>query len=112
MSHEHSSSIEKEIADAVAAFTEAKDDGKITLREAFHVAAEVTHAACQVLCSLDNPITHKEELIRAAESAYDNYLAPLDIVGIPNDVIEPYIDGLLRAQIRPALSAIFDNMGE
>lgn len=111
MSHDHSGSLEDQFSAVIAAYAQAKADGSISFREALHIAAEITHAGCELLCKIDNPLTHKEELIRSAEAAYDKYLAPLNIVGVP-DSIEPYVDRLLRDQIRPSLSLAFDRLGE
>jgi|GEM_PF-5732199 len=112
MSHEHSGSLEEHFAKAIASYAEAKEDGTISLRDALHIGAEVTHAACELLCKLDNPLTHKEDLVRAAEAAFDKYFEPLNLIGVPDGLVETYVDGQLRNQIRPAVSIAIDMIGE
>ena len=108
--HDHTATLEQQIAHAVASIKEARADGTITLKEALHVAADITHAAWEVLDSITDPVAGKEDLIRAAEAVYDEYLAPLDLVGVPNR-IEPYVDKVIRDTIRPGIALLVDAVG-
>lgn len=46
-----------------------------------------------------------DAVIRAAEKAYDDYVAPLDIPGVPN-LIEPQVDSAIRLAIGAVLRSV------
>lgn len=48
-------------------------------------------------------------LVEAAEKLYDEHVAPLDIPGVPN-LIEPRIDAMIRAQIRPLIYRMLESV--
>jgi hypothetical protein len=50
-----------------------------------------------------------EEIIAAAKTAYDTYIAPIDIPGIPN-IIEPVIDALLWRTIESTIRLLAKNV--
>lgn len=48
-------------------------------------------------------------LVEVAERLYDEHVAPLDIPGVPN-LIEPRIDAMIRAQIRPLIYRMLESV--
>lgn len=46
-----------------------------------------------------------DAVIRTAEAAYDAYVAPLDIPGVPN-LIEPQVDSAMRLAIGAVLRSV------
>lgn len=93
----------------VAQHAAAKEDGTITASEAFGLAGQIVIAAGQVMVDLVDSREKAGELATCCEEIFDKYIKPLDIKGVPN-WIEPTIDGLIRANIRPAILGLVDLM--
>jgi len=107
MSH---ASLKEQIARSMAITKAATADGRITLKEGIAIVGEVLHASAVAAGSLTDPVAGKEDLIQAAEAVYDDFVAPIDLVGVPN-IIEPFVDKWLREIIRPGLSRLVDQIG-
>lgn len=93
----------------VSQHREAKADGAISLGEVTHILGDILEAAAHVLHGLTDGREHAAVLAESCERLFDEYLRPLDIKGIPN-LIEPTVDGLIRAQIRPLILGLVDHM--
>ena len=105
MSHDHSASLEDQFKHFLATTTEARADGKITFAEIRHIGSDLATFACTVLNDLGDPIEGAERLIQAAEKAFDAYIEPLDITGIPAGM-EKIVDKAARSSIRPTIQAM------
>lgn len=62
----------------------------------------------EVLSSLTIPLPPKDEFQRMVADAYDKYVAPIDIPGIPN-LVEPWVDSALKSIVLQQASRIYDN---
>jgi hypothetical protein len=59
------------------------------------------------LAAISGPLPSKDEFLRAVGEAYDSFVAPIDIPGVPN-LIEPRIDALLRVVVLVAAGKLYD----
>lgn len=50
----------------------------------------------------------KEEFLKIVEEAYTTYVAPIDIPGVPNIVVEPWVDKMILAVLLQQASALYD----
>lgn len=107
MSHE---SLRERIAEATSTARMAFDDGSLSFREFLELASAITHASAVALHDMTDPVGGKEELVVAAEEAFDAYLAPIDVYGIP-DSIEAYAKKAARDALRPSITAFVDLIG-
>lgn len=110
MSHTCDLPIAAQIRDIASLTSVSLADGKISFSEACNVGAEILHAASHVVATIADPVAKLPEIVEAAESVYDEFIAPLDIVGVPN-TIEPFVDGWIRGQIRPGITALVGSFG-
>lgn len=49
----------------------------------------------------------KDQFLKIVADAYDTYVAPIDIPGVPN-IVEPWVDNALRAIVLQQSSMIYD----
>jgi hypothetical protein len=103
--HDHTATLEQQFQHFLATTREAREDGTITLAEARHLVSDLTAMACTLVHDLGDSDEGAERLIRAAESAFDQYIEPLNITVIP-DGMEKAIDKMLRSGIRPTIQAV------
>jgi hypothetical protein len=61
------------------------------------------------LSSIVGPMPSKEEVLKVVGEAYDAYVAPIDLPGVPN-LIEPRIDAMLRVVVLVAVGKIYDQL--
>ena len=57
---------------------------------------------------LNVPLPPKADLLKQIAEAYDDYVAPIDIPGVPN-LVEPWLDSALKAIVLQQVSRIYDN---
>ena len=50
----------------------------------------------------------KEQVLELVSKLYDDYIAPLDIPGVPNFVIEPQIDVALKGLVLAIVAQVID----
>jgi len=110
MAHDCDVPLKEQIKDIAGDILAARADGKITFREGCGIVSEILHAGSHVAAAAADPVAILPQLIDAAEAAYDEFIEPLDLVGVPN-TIEPFVDGWLRGQIRPGLTALVSSFG-
>ena len=91
---------------AVASLLTAREDNKITWAEAWALGGEVVQAGIHAWYALRDD-SHFERLVEDCERVFDEYVAPLDIVLIP-DAFEGVVDRIIKAQIRPTLAGLKD----
>lgn len=58
---------------------------------------------------LDIALPPKADLLKQVAEAYDAYVAPIDIPGVPN-LVEPWLDSALKAIVLQQVSRIYDNI--
>ena len=85
----------------------ANADGKITLAEAGRISGAVIHAAAATVDALEDRQAGFSQVVEAAEAAFDEIIAPLDLQGIPN-WLEVQAKAVIRTQIRPAIQAMYE----
>lgn len=102
-------SLREQIESSLVITKAATADGKVTLKEGIGILGEVLHATAVAAGNLVDPVAGKEELIQAAESIYAEYVAPIDLAGVPN-LIEPFVDKWLGEVIRPSISLLVDRI--
>jgi hypothetical protein len=49
----------------------------------------------------------KDQFLKTVADAYDTYVAPIDIPGVPN-IVEPWVDNALRAIVLQQSSSLYD----
>lgn len=59
------------------------------------------------LNGLDIALPPKPEFLRIVGEAYDKYVAPIDIPGVPN-LVEPWVDSALKAIVMNQASRLYD----
>ena len=84
-------------------FDAAVSDGQIEFREFWVIGVRLAQAVGNAMDTLSDP-TQFEDLVEECEGAFDQYIAPLDIVGIPAWLETRFVDPALRNQIRPILT--------
>lgn len=52
----------------------------------------------------------KAEITKYAIEMYDNYIAPINLPGVPDKIIEPLVDAALRSLIPQAINAIIESV--
>ena len=50
----------------------------------------------------------KESVLELISKLYDEYIAPLDIPGVPNFIVEPQIDAAIKAVVLAIVSQVID----
>lgn len=50
----------------------------------------------------------KEAVLDLINKLYDEYIAPLDIPGVPNFIVEPQIDAAIKAVVLAIVSQVID----
>lgn len=55
------------------------------------------------------PMPSKADVLSMAGAAYDQFVAPIDLPGVPN-LIEPRIDAMLRVVVLVAVGKIYDQL--
>ena len=80
------------------------------------VQDSVLDAAGQLLKSIRSQLQRqidnlppKQVVLDAAAAAYDRYIAPLDIPGVPA-MIEPWVDNMLRGIFLRLVSGVYDQL--
>lgn len=63
----------------------------------------------EILRSTLNALPPKAEILKIVGNAYDNYVAPLDIPGVPS-LLEPWADQALKAIVLQLASAAYDEI--
>jgi len=61
--------------------------------------------------SLDIALPPKDEFLKTVAAAYDQYVAPIDIPGVPN-VVEPWVDSALKAIVLRQASSLYDKFAD
>lgn len=92
---------------AIGDIQTATADGKITLIEAGRIVGAVIHSAAAVVDALEDRQSGFGQVVEAAESAFDEIVAPIDLAGVPS-WLESQAKALVRAQIRPAIEAMYE----
>ena len=57
---------------------------------------------------LNMPLPTKADLLKQVAEAYDAYVAPIDIPGVPY-LVEPWLDSALKAIVLQQVSRIYDS---
>jgi hypothetical protein len=57
--------------------------------------------------SIAGPMPSKDEFLKIVGAAYDTFVAPIDLPGVPN-FIEPRIDAMLRVAVLAAAGKLYD----
>jgi len=104
MSEEHFYEKIKSVLDEIA---KARTDNKITFSEAVTVMGEAVDAGWHAWSALRDTDGHFGKLVEDVEEVYFEFIAPLDIVGIPN-IVERAVDRVIGRMIRPALQGLRD----
>lgn len=65
----------------------------------------------EFLSQLTIPLPERNEFLRIVAEAYDLYVAPVDIPGVPN-IIEPWVDSALKAILLQQAAAIYDMLAK
>jgi hypothetical protein len=60
------------------------------------------------LRGLDIALPPKDEFLQIVGDAYDTYVKPIDIPGVPN-IVEPWVDSALRAIVLTQASKLYDS---
>ena len=55
------------------------------------------------------PLPSRDQVLQMVGGAYDKYVAPLDLPGVPN-FIEPWVDSALRAVVLQMAGRIYDQL--
>ena len=63
----------------------------------------------ELLSGIVGPMPSRESVLEAVGQAYDAFVAPIDIPGVPN-LIEPRIDAMLRVAVLVAAGKIYDSL--
>ena len=92
----------------IEATVDARRDETITFSEASRIVGEIIQAATHVAGALQDRQGHYEPLAESCEQLFDEFVAPIDLPA-PN-LLETAVDRILRSQIRPTLSALFEKM--
>lgn len=61
------------------------------------------------LASIVGPLPSKADVLKFVGEAYDDYVAPLDLPGVPN-FIEPRVDAMLRVAVLVAAGKLYDQV--
>jgi hypothetical protein len=61
------------------------------------------------LKSISGALPQKEEFLKIVGQAYDQYVAPLDLPGVPN-LVEPWVDSALKAIVLQQASRLYDRI--
>lgn len=109
--HEHHGPLKDQLRELIAGAKSIDDDGKVQFAEVANIGAALFCAASHILSSMADPINGAGELADAAEALFDEYVGPLDIVGVPN-VFEPHIKGVVRGNIRPSITTLVSYLGQ
>ncbi|AMV31291.1 hypothetical protein VN12_04185 [Pirellula sp. SH-Sr6A] len=62
----------------------------------------------EVLSSLSISLPPKSDFLKMVDDAYETYVRPIDIPGIPN-MVEPWVDSALKSIVLQQASRIYDN---
>ena len=73
----------------------------------FLAAGSLLEKVKEWLKSVAGPLPTKEIVLKVVGEAYDAFVAPIDIPGIPN-LIEPRIDAMLRVAVLVAVGKLYD----
>ncbi len=98
-----------QIKEAAALHLKANEDGTVTMTELFGIVGAVVEAAAHVIAALADRQDHFNDLAESCEKLFDEYIEPLDIKAVPA-FLEPTVDGLIRGQIRPILTRIYEKL--
>ena len=79
------------------------EDGRLTIPEGLGIAQLIMNTGKEVLASMEDD-TFREDIIVAAEWAFDEYVVPYDAP--LNDMVEAMLEKLLRGLIRPAIEGV------
>lgn len=61
------------------------------------------------LQALIDGLPSKDVVLKKASEAFDQYIAPLDIPGVPN-IVEPVVDKMLKEMFLQLVSALYDQL--
>lgn len=112
MAHDHHhGQLVDQLRELVGGIKLAREDGKLTLKELCGIGADVACAMAHSLEAMTDPIGGAGELADAGEALFDEFVQPLDIVGVPN-IIEPYVKSWIRGTLRPSITALVSNLGQ
>jgi hypothetical protein len=73
----------------------------------FQAAGSLLERLAKWLKEAVGPLPSKAEVLEIVGKAYDLYVAPIDIPGVPN-LIEPRIDAMLRVAVLVAAGKLYD----
>lgn len=73
------------------------------------VAAKLIQSIERQLAKQIDRLPAKDEVLAAAGRAYDKYVAPIDIPGIPASV-EPWVDQMLRVLFLRLVAGAYDQL--
>lgn len=72
-------------------------------------AAKLVQSIERQLAKQIDRLPAKDEVLAAAGRAYDQYIAPIDIPGIPSTV-EPWVDQMLRVLFLRFVAGVYDQL--
>lgn len=61
------------------------------------------------LKSISGALPPKEDFLKVVSQAYDTYVAPIDIPGVPN-LVEPWVDSALKAIVLQQAGRLYDKI--
>lgn len=61
------------------------------------------------LKSVSGALPPKDEFLKFVGAAYDTYVAPIDIPGVPN-MVEPWVDSALKAIVLQQAGRLYDRI--
>ena len=63
------------------------------------------------LRGLDIALPPKDEFLKTVGEAYDTYVKPIDIPGVPN-IVEPWVDSALKAIVLTQAGKLYDSFAD
>jgi len=100
------------LEDVVLKVEESAKDGKITLPEIWGMFGEISNAAAVLSNTLEDKEAHFEPLCKELEKIYDKYIAPLDLIGVPDFLEKRLVDPWVKSMIRPWVAMVYSALGE
>lgn len=63
----------------------------------------------EALSQLNIPLPPKDQVLAMVSEAYDAYVAPIDLPGVPN-IVEPWVDSAIKAVVLQMAGRIYDKV--
>lgn len=87
----------------VLVLTAARSDYELTRLRLIDMLLQRLDFLKAIVANLD-----KEQVLELVSKLYDDYIAPFDIPGIPNLIIEPQIDAALKGLVLAIVAQVID----